>query len=281
MGYHADHAQSFGSSYLSDIAKRKAFISKGCTAGVVDPNAELCQYPLFTKDRVSVVNPSQGEGKPAMFDLRLLHRRHNQIAEWIENTNNKVDISDNMIMRPNFYSLEGKKINVAQRGSNEKNYLQRPQDLNVKVGKANNEAYTMSSRPPPSSSYYDQMDRASAPSLSSVRQWQNLSLNDQLREQQRLMDESFEDRQELRGEARQNSFGYSGSETKGTMLKRLADRKGLISSNCHSGKEGFEEACDYPLYRNSTPLPTSTWSYPRDHVPTEMYPKYPFHIKKR
>ena len=30
-----------------------------------------------------------------------------------------------------------------------------------------NEAYDMSARPPPSSSYYDQMDRASAPSLSS------------------------------------------------------------------------------------------------------------------
>ena len=270
MGYHSGHAASFGSSYLTDIAKRKAFVSQGCTTGIVDPNTELCQYPLFSSD-VPRVRPSQGEGSPAMFDLRLLEKRHNEIAEWIEKTNNQVDTTDRMVMRPTYYTLDGQVSNVAQRGTKSSHYLRKPAELNVKVGQANDVGVDMQTRSSPD--YFAEIERASAPPPSQVRQFQDLTLNQQLQQQQERTLDSFENRQTLLEEARGGSFGYSGSETKGTMLKRLANRKALIGNNCTSGQGGFDEACAYPLYRQSVPLGASSWSYP------DADKMYPFHIK--
>lgn len=278
MGYHSGHAASFGSSYLTDIAKRKAFVSQGCTTGIVDPNTELCQYPLFSSD-VPRVRPSQGEGTPAMFDLRLLEKRHNEIAEWIEKTNNQVDTTDRMVMRPTYYTLEGEVSNVAQRGTRASQYLRKPMELNVKVGRANNAGVDMQPRASPD--YFSEIERASAPPPSQVRQFQDLTLNQQLQAQQDRISDSLENRETLLGNNRQTllensrggSFGYSGSETKGTMLKRLANRKALISNNCTSGRGGFDEACAYPLYRQTVPLTSSSWSYPNADK------TYPFHVK--
>lgn len=277
MGYHGGHANSFGSSYLHDIAKRKAFIQANCTTGVIDPNIELCQYPLFTGDRVSHVQPSQGEGSPAMFDLRLLEKRHSQIAEWIEKSGNEVDVTDQMVMRPQYYSLNGEKMNLSQRGTSTTNYLQMPDNLKVKAGRSRDEGYDMR-RNFQSPDYFSQLSRASAPPASSVRQFQDLTLAEQIKLRDERISDSRERRQSLRGDMTEllqkaPSFGYSGSNTKGTMINRLQARKNLIKNNCPSGRAGFDQPCSYPLYRTGDELKTSDWSYP------ESDNRYPMHIK--
>ena len=288
LGYDPRKAESFGQAYISDVVKRKKLIRQHCPYGNVGLTEDSCRLPLYAPKHP--VRPANG---PHMFDLKVLEKRHNEITEWIKNTNNQVAVTDAMSMHGSYYNLKGEPGDLPYRkSSNAADYLSTKHKSTIirgaskpEIDKYVDRATSMSGTGSDAgkvvqANYLDAYedgqirDLRTAPEYDGPTDLGNTEASGILTRgnAEDYIAASVENRGygEIRHPKREHVMPSFGGylHTKGLPggnLKVLQKKSDLIKKNCTRGRPGFEsgEPCLYPIHKEERPpLPESNWNFP-------------------
>ena len=299
LGYDPRKAESFGQAYISDVVKRKKLIRQHCPYGNVGMTEDSCRLPLYAPKHP--IRPANG---PHMFDLKVLEKRHNEITEWIKNTNNQVAATDAMSMHGSYYNLKGEPGDLPYRKSSDaRDYLTTKHKstiirgaLKPEVDKYIDRSTTMRGKDTDAgtvvqANYLDAYEGGQIRNLRSAPEYDGPTDLGDIDASGILTRSTAEDY--LGGNVENRGYGeirhpkrehvmpsFGGYLHKqglpGGNLKRLQRKSDLIKENCTRGRPGFEsgEPCLYPIHQEERPpLPESNWNYPMTDN------SYPFHRK--